>query len=308
MKAKPLAVVCAPFISDALLRELEEFVRRFGEGASWGAMDDAGLVVLHAPGMEDLRRERQAMRKSPAAPQRSDFLSDLGQWMLKVLLSHRLPAELRMHAPADRARIDQPIANAMALARVSAVSVASASRFVAGLKEEHFAVDGAVVRLIRERELLERWRAVLQRRPLELRTRWLFPRRDSRAHLEHWLREHDQQPGERACLGLFAACDQLGFRFVSGVAPHLYLEDISPAYLLRLGLRVAEPGEIVDVLVRQPRFPEAVFRGATIRDGIPVSDVLQCWLDVADHPARGEEMATHLHERVIGPSLLGDDR
>jgi hypothetical protein len=228
--------------------------------------------------------------------------------MLKVLLSHRLPPELRMHAPADRARIDHPIANAMALARVSAVSVASASRFVASLKEERFAVDGAVVRLIRESELLERWRAVLQRRPLELRTRWLFPRRDPRAHLEHRLRQHDQQPGERACLGLFAACDQLGFRFVSGVAPHLYLEDLSPTHLQRLGLRVAEPGEDVDVLVRQPRFPEAVFRGATIRDGIPVSDVIQCWLDVADHPARGEEMAAHLHERVIGPSLLGDDR
>jgi hypothetical protein len=83
------------------------------------------------------------------------------------------------------------------------------------------------------------------------------------------------------------------------VAPHPYLEDISPAYLLRLGLRVAEPGEIVDVLVRQPRFPEAVFRGATIRDRIPVSDVLQCWLDVADHPARGEEMVTHFRAAIV---------
>ena len=307
MNAKPLAVVYAPSISDALQRELEEFVRRFGEGTAWGAMDGSGLAVLYAPGMEDVRRERRAVRKSRAMSQRPDFLSDLGQWMLKVLLSHQLPPDLRMHAPADRARIDRPIANAMALARMSAVSVASASRFVACLKEERFAVDGAVIGLIRERELLERWRSVLQRRPLELRTRWLFSRRDPRAQLEHLLREHDQRPGERACLGLFAACDRLGFRFVSGVAPHAYLEDISPEYLQRIGLRIAEPGESADVLVRRPRFPEAVFRGATIRDGIPVSDVLQCWLDVADHPARGEEMAAHLHARVIAPNLLGDD-
>jgi hypothetical protein len=40
------------------------------------------------------------------------------------------------------------------------------------------------------------------------------------------------------------------------------------------------------------------------RDGVPVADVLQCWLDVADNPARGEEMAAHLHERVIRPSVL----
>jgi hypothetical protein len=307
MNAKPLAVVCAPSISDALLRGLEEFVRRFGEGTCWGAMDGSGLVVLHAPGMEDMKRERRVMRKSPAVAYRSDFLSDLGQWMLKVLLSHRLPPDLRLHAPADRTRIDQPIANAMALARVSAVSIASASRFVACLKEERFAADGAAIDLIRERELLERWRSVLQRRPLELRARWLFPRRDPLEQLEHRLRKHDQESGDRACLGLFAACDRLGFRFVSGVAPHVYLENRSPEYLQRIGLRVAEPGESADVLVRQPRFPESVFRGVTIRDGIPVSDVLQCWLDVADHPARGEEMAAHLHERIIAPNLLGED-
>jgi hypothetical protein len=34
-----------------------------------------------------------------------------------------------------------------------------------------------------------------------------------------------------------------------------------------------------------------------------VADVVQCWLDVNHSPARGPEMAQHLHKTVIGPSV-----
>lgn len=305
--AKPLAIVCAPSISPPLLSELAEFVFRFGEGAAWGTMDDSGHVVLHGPGLEVVSARRRLVRK-PLAAKRSDVLSDLGQWMLKVLLSHQLPPELRFEAPLEGVRIDEPIVNAMALAKIAAVSVASASRFVVGLKEDELLnTDEGFLKLIRVDELLDRWSAAFKRRPLELRARWLFPAKDPLRHLDEVLRRV-QKPDERACLGLFAACDRLGFQFVSGVAPHLYLEHVSSDALRRFGLRQAEPGEAADVMVREPRYPESLFRGAMDRDGVPVSDVIQCWLDVADNPARGEEMASHLHEKVIGPHLLEEDR
>jgi hypothetical protein len=301
--AKPLAIVCAPSISNPLLNELGEFVSRFGEGSAWGAMDDSGLVVLHGVGLQAVRRQRRLVRKHASA-QRSDFLSDLGQWMLKVLFSHQLPPELRVEAPLEHVRIDEPIANAMALARVAGVSVASASRFVASLKEEDFLIEDKIfLQLIRVDDLLDQWRAAYKRRPSELRARWLFPPKDPLKQLDNVLKQV-QKPGERACLGLFAACDRLGFRFVHGVAPHLYIEHVSNDVLQRFGFRLAEPGEAADVMVREPRYPESLFRGAQDRDGVPVADVLQCWLDVADNPARGEEMAAHLFERVIRPSLL----
>jgi len=226
------------------------------------------------------------------------MLSDLGQWMLKVLLSHRLPPELRMLAPHDRSPIDAPIVNAAALARVADVSVPSASRFVAALRDEQFVVDDdrglAVVRLD---DLLDRWHAAYKRRPAEARARWIFaPKAPSRQ-----LDEALAKSPERACLALFAACDRLGFPFVHGVAPHIHVEHLSADALRALGLRLAEPGEAADVIQREPRFPESVFRGAADRR---VADVLQCWLDVADNPARGEEMAEHLFEHVIGPHLL----
>ncbi len=308
VNAKPLAIVCAPSISKPLLDELHHFVARYGEGSAWGAMDDLGLMAFHGPGLEKMQRERQHLGKRPSVPHRSDFLSDLGQWMLKVLFSHRLAPELRLRSPSGHARIDEPIASTTALAKVAGVSAPTASRFVTSMKEERFLVGGGALRFIRGRELLERWRAASKRRPPELRARWLFPPRDPSKHLDDVLRKQARQGAGRACLGLFAACDRLGFRFVSGVASHVYLEEASADALQRLGLRLAEPGESADVLVREPRFPESVFRGSTERDGVPVTDVLQCWIDVSDHPARGEEMAAHLFDRIIRPSILEAER
>lgn len=306
--ARPLAIIAAPSISDPLLKELGEFVSRFGEGAAWGAMDSSGLVVLHGHGLENIRGERSYLNKPPLV-QRTDIFSDLGQWMLKVLLSHRLPPELRVFAPLDEARVDNPVVNARSLAKVAGVSVPSASRFVAALREECFLAEKeSALRLIRVDELLDRWRAVYKRRPSEVRAHWLFAPRDGSRHLDEVLRKHVQKPRERACLGLFAACEHLGFRFVRGVSPHMLLEHVSADALRHLGLRLAEPGEAADVIAREPRFPESAFRGAADHDGVRVADVLQCWLDIADNPARGEEMAEHLFERVLRPSLLEFDR
>jgi hypothetical protein len=139
-----------------------------------------------------------------------------------------------------------------------------------------------------------------------MRARWLLRSSDPERQLDDRLRNHPQAAGERACLGLFAACDRLGFRFVSGVSPHLYLEKVSEESLSPFGLRPSEPGEGADVIVREPRFPEALFRAVLKRDEVPVADILQCWLDVGENPARGQEMASYLFERVISPSLLGD--
>ena len=44
--------------------------------------------------------------------------------------------------------------------------------------------------------------------------------------------------------------------------------------------------------------------GAAVKvDGLPVSDVLQVWLDVSAHPARGREQADVIYRRVIKPMV-----
>jgi hypothetical protein len=59
------------------------------------------------------------------------------------------------------------------------------------------------------------------------------------------------------------------------------------------------PGDAPDLILRQVAFPQSVFRGAVHRDGWVASDVIQTWIDVASHPARGAEQATLIHDKFL---------
>jgi hypothetical protein len=100
---------------------------------------------------------------------------------------------------------------------------------------------------------------------------------------------------------LFAAADALGLGFVHGVPPHVYLEWLDDAVLRQLGLSIEDADRNPDAYIRIPANPEAVFRAAVVRQGLPVTDALQVWLDVASHPARGREQADQIRKRVLGP-------
>jgi hypothetical protein len=196
--------------------------------------------------------------------------------------------------------VSHEIRNASELAQHAGVSPAVANRFVCSLRENRFCED-SVLKLLHIGELLQQWKFANNPLP-QVRTKWISPVRNQTERLYQQLREH-KRDDLRACLGLFAACKMLGFDHVYGVSPHLYLEDISKAALEQLGLTETEPGEAVDVFVRKPRFPETVFRGARKHDGVPTTDIIQCWLDTSSYPARGEEMADFLWSRVIFPHL-----
>jgi hypothetical protein len=68
-----------------------------------------------------------------------------------------------------------------------------------------------------------------------------------------------------------------------------------------LSLEVAD--HHADVFVRVPKNPEAVYRAAVARDGVPATDILQVWLDVSNHPARGKDQADLLRKRVFSQIL-----
>jgi hypothetical protein len=103
------------------------------------------------------------------------------------------------------------------------------------------------------------------------------------------------------CIGLFAAADALGIGFVRGVPPHLYLERLDLDVLQKLGLSAEDSDRPADVYVRVPSNKEAIFRASVMREGLPVSDVLQVWLDASAHPARGREQADEIWRRVLKP-------
>jgi hypothetical protein len=84
--------------------------------------------------------------------------------------------------------------------------------------------------------------------------------------------------------------------------PLLYVERIDPELIQRLGIS-KEKASQPDVYLRIPVYKESVFRAAVEQKGLPVSDVLQIWLDVSNHSSRGKEQADRLREQILEPPL-----
>jgi hypothetical protein len=283
----PLAVVAAPSISPHVAEQILGFAAKHSPEAAAGVIDFEGLRRFRGRGLQNLNADHAIQHAiSRAMPRESlDLFSDLNQWMLKVLLAPELPENL-LSAPRDR------YPHASALAQAAKVSVMSASRFVRHLKRDGY-LDPSVpyLRLVRRESLFQRWESsTAARRVRELPVRFLLPT----ANLERLLHQ------ESACLGLFAAADRLGFGFVHGVPRHVYVKRLSVASLAKWKNVVpAEQHEVPDLIIREASVPNSVFRGLVSVDGVPVSDVLQVWLDVSSHPARGQEQADMIRDRVL---------
>lgn len=318
--AAPLAVVGVPRVSESLFDNLRSFAAQVAPDVSIGIIDPEGSRIFAGPDLDELNHVSMSSSRSnsiPSVPVSSlQLFSDLNQWMIKVLLSSRIPSDL-LDAPRDR------ISGISELARVARVSVMSAFRCVSALRVHGFVDEhAAVLRLVNIEQLLSEWRAASHKPIRELPMRWLIPGDPKKQLLDaikSYVNRPDsmiapghQQPGERGlpfpriCLGLFAAAEMLGFGFVHGVAPHLYLERFDRRAVEALGLVAAHAGQRADILVRIASFRESVFRGAVSRDGVPASDVLQVWLDVADHPARGASQANEIWRRVLVPLWKAD--
>ena len=305
----PLAIVAAPEIAPRAAEQVLQFAATYAPNVAAGVVDLAGLRRFRGPGLGDLdappehapRRRRARRHETPSTS--GALFSDLNQWLLKVLLAPELPEGL-LTAPRDR------YSSTSQLARAAGVSVMSASRLVQQLERDGYLdADAPHLTLVRRDDLLRRWAAAAELRPVrEVRMRYLLAA-DPAADLRRVVRD------ERACLALFAAADALGLGFVDGVPPYVYVPRLdaprsggAPAAWKHL--TPAAPGEAPDVIVRQAPAPQSVFRGAVRAraldtDDVPACDVLQVWLDVSAHPARGREQADLIRRRTLAP-LFGE--
>ena len=195
----------------------------------------------------------------------------------------------------------------------------SAFRFVQQFSEAGFLdQDARRLRLVRTDELARRWGAAAQQRLLEIPMRWVLNKgKDAlpsalRSYIAAGAMRASQArrsetafPSERprACLGLFAAAEALRIGFVHGVESHLYLDRINERALNKLGLSANGAEQRPDVYVRIPVNRECVFRGVVVQEGVPSSDIVQVWLDVAGHPSRGREQADVIYKRILASAF-----
>jgi hypothetical protein len=309
----PVAIVGANRIPSAVAEEATEFVRKRAPEVAVGLLDWEGFRSFAGHGLESMNSPRHAGSNLRAPKRRPPQLfSDLNQWMLKVLLAPRIPEE---YLAAPRGQYQGP----SQLAEAAGVSVMSAFRFVEELSKESF-VDSSLgwLRLVRVKELMNRWAAASQRRVLEIPMRWVLHR--GKKALASAIHSYELQGSAganlggpllasrpRLCLGLFEAAEEFGVGFVHGVKPYLYVERLNAEVLKELGLSENVPEESADVRIRIPGNRESVFRGVVRKGSIPVSDILQIWLDVGQHPSRGKEQADRIWKKVLSPALVSSE-
>jgi hypothetical protein len=316
LHADPLAIVGANRIPQQIWEESRRFAAEYAPNVAIGLVDLEGFHAFSGTGLEALNAHRVEGPRQvyAAAHQRSvQLFSDLNQWMIKILLAPRIPESL-ISAPRSEYR------NASELAKAARVSVMSAFRFVSQFAREGFLDDsGPVLRLVRLEELMKRWQAANQLRVREVPMRFVI-KGDKQYQLHEALHSYQaanvavgarrrapHSPAPRACLALFAAADLLDIGFVHGAPLHVYLERIEVDALNAFGLSAQRPRENgADVYIRVPAAHESVFRAAVDRDGVPVSDVVQVWLDVSIHPARGSEQAEEIRRRFLATVFRQD--
>jgi hypothetical protein len=304
----PFAVVAARRIPASVAEHLLQFAKLHAPEVAVGVIDAEGFRSFAGPGLEglDAKPSRHAAGYITLPRRIPDLFSDLNQWMLKILLGQRLPEPL-IFVPRKRIR------NASQLAEVANVSIMSASRLVNQLSNQGFLDENEDhLQVARVDELLELWISANRQAAEEIPARWIV--KGGQYQLQSALREYTAPPDSklikvlpRCCVGLFAAADALGLGFVQGVPPHVYLERLTLDALHRLGLAVDHSNRPADVYIRIPANRESIFRAKVMCEGVPVSDILQVWLDVSTHPSRGREQAREIRRRVLGP-LFGKQR
>jgi len=309
----PVGIVGANRIPDSVAEDTIHFVRERAPEVAVGLVDLEGLRSFAGHGLESLsspRGPQDSIRPPKVGARAPQLFSDLNQWMLKVVLAPRIPDEY-LSAPRGHYQ------GASQLAEAAGVSVMSAFRFVEEFSREGFLEAGAgPLRVVRVRELMNRWLAASQRRVLEIPMGWILQK--GKKALWNALRSVQSvavdpddplvSPQPRLCLGLFEAAEALGIGFVHGAKPRLYVERLSADVLRDLGLSGNAEEKEADLYIRIPGSRESVFRGIVRKDGVPVSDILQVWLDVAQHPARGKEQADLIWRRILAPAFELSER
>jgi hypothetical protein len=314
--AIPVAVVASPHISDSIAAQVKEFALTHAPEVGIGVIDLEGLRIFHGFGLERFNSERSSLSRVhlPVEHPTSTYLfSDLNQWMLKILLGQDIQESL-LTIPRRQYR------NGRMLSQAAGVSPMSASRFLRELVSQGFLDERqGLLRLVRIEELLQQWQAASQRAGRDVPVRWIIRggeeqllsvvrsycswREANRLRRQKPRAGRIAEPAPRVAIGLFGAADLLGVGFVHGAVPYLYLEHLSVSALEQLGLSVEDAKGQPDAYVRVPENKEAVFRAAVQHQGVPVSDILQVWLDVSKHPARGKEQADQIWKRILAPSI-----
>ena len=225
--------------------------------------------------------------------------SDLEQWLLKVfLMSSSDVASDYWGGPKGYAE------NAFQLSKIANVSRMAANLWAQAMESSSYLkrIRRKEMILLRPKAILEEW--VGRYRFSDNRIypyRSMFPVSNPDAFFKEILngiRRYNKELGSLA-IAAHRACELHGIKHSSAKSNHIYCLGNIEKLAEILNLVPSDVEHKVDLFLVEPKYPKSVFGGILQKKGIPVCDILQCYLDLYHLPDRGREQANSVYENVI---------
>ncbi len=288
---------------------LDKYMESYAPSILWVLADQNGRCVCHR------RMPAPRMAAESVSDRESDFdpseltskplsFSDLDQWLIKFLIFSRSPsAEKFWRGTLERAR------NAYQLSKLAHVSAPAANAWVNKMEASGYLKKRGRGDLIplRPPAMFDEWRGRYRMEVNEKRHgfRLIYPARDNEELVEELLENirHFITYIDIAKLAISAhlACRLYGLKHVSSSSIHIYCTGNIAQVVKHLKLVPAETASYADLFLIEPKYPQSVFYGAVEKNGFPLCDILQCYLDLYHLPDRGREQADFIMEDIIMP-------
>lgn len=285
--------------------DLHRYAEGFRPDLNWFVVDERGSGFTRLHEFSGRVSVQPPVPEEPrsAGPPKGTMFSSNNQWLLKVLLLRGLDGKY-WEGPRD-----EP-GSFMDLARISGVPQPSVSKFVARFEKAGFLQrTERGPRIRRHRELLEDWfHAEKQGRHRAIGMRSMYGE-DSEEGLLARVGEYARPyiaAGRIAPVAVshHLACHLLGVGRSTVRSALLHASTPLDEVLSALDL-VRDESDSPPMSIRWSPSASHVLRGAVVSDGVPVCDLLQCYLDVRSSRARGEEQARYLLDKVLMPHFEG---
>jgi hypothetical protein len=194
--------------------------------------------------------------------------------------------------------------NAYQLSKLAGVSQAPANLWAQAMEANGYLkrVGRKGMIILRPKAILEEWVGRYRFGDNRLYPyRSMFPVSDSDAFFDEMLekiRKHNKNVGSLA-VAAHQACKLHRIKHSSATSIHIYFLGNVHRIAEILKLVPSEEEKKADLFLVEPKYPRSVFGGVLQRNGIPVCDILQCYLDLFHLPDRGREQANLIYEDVI---------
>ena len=283
--------------------DLQEYARKYLPDLNWILLDEFGAGLMHMGGKDEEVAVSDPLKKESAyhpSPARGNLFSPKNQWLLKVLL---LPGIDQRYWGGPNHK-PQSVGE---LAEVSGVSQPSVSAFINRAEQAGFlkrSLKGFIIQ--RHQELLEDWAYALKHKCRDqIGLRFLYENDPEERFLKR-IRDYCEKPknsekGLPIVIGRHLACHLMGIGRSNVRSACLYANRPQEEILSALDLVVDESKSAASlVLVRVP-FQKVIIESSVLINHVPVSDILQCYLDVYSSIDRGREQAEYIYQKVLGP-------